>query len=139
MYGLEAIATHNGWAISVVGVTIVFTGLVLLAFAISQLHKLLDLWDNKHTLKAKWALKKKQVPLVVFTEKQKEAARQFQLLARTLDDCFSLPRLLKMAELSGLDLPHSNLANLLKSGIIKADQEGYFTWDRERYREIITA
>ena len=138
MYGLEAIATHNGWAISVVGVTIVFTGLVLLSFAISQLHKLLDLWDNKHELKKKWARKKKQDPLI-FTEKQKEAARQFQLLARTLDDCFSLPRLLKMAELSGLDLPHANLANLLKSGIIKADQEGFFTWDRECYKKILAA
>lgn len=139
MYGLEAIATHNGWAISVVGVTIVFTGLVLLSIAISQLHKLLDLWENRDELKERWAERKRQEPIVSFTDKQKEAARQYQLLARTLDDTFSLPRLLKMAQISGLELPHSNLANLIGSGIISADGKGYYFWDRDRYRKIIAS
>ena len=46
LYGLEAINAHNGWAISVVGVTIVFTGLVSLSVLISQLHKLVSLYNN---------------------------------------------------------------------------------------------
>ena len=47
MYGLEAIAQHNGWVQSILGISIVFSGLVLLSFAVSQIHKILDLWDNR--------------------------------------------------------------------------------------------
>ena len=46
MYGLEAINANNGWAISVVGVTIVFTGLVMLSFVIAQLHKVLGIVER---------------------------------------------------------------------------------------------
>jgi len=38
LYGIEAINANNGWAISAVGITIVFSGLVLLSFVIAQLH-----------------------------------------------------------------------------------------------------
>jgi hypothetical protein len=47
LYGLENISAHNGWAISLVGITIVFTGLTLLSLAIDQLHKILNIWENK--------------------------------------------------------------------------------------------
>ncbi|MEN8212519.1 MAG: OadG family protein [Thermodesulfobacteriota bacterium] len=53
MYGLEAINANNGWSIAVVGVTIVFSGLVMLSFVISQLHKILDLWKNPVKIKDK--------------------------------------------------------------------------------------
>ena len=46
MYGLDAISAHNGWAMAVVGATIIFSGLIVLSLAISQLTNLLKLWDN---------------------------------------------------------------------------------------------
>ena len=46
MYGLDAIAANNGWAISGVGISIVFSGLCVLSFVISQLHKVLNLWES---------------------------------------------------------------------------------------------
>lgn len=58
VYGLDAINAYNGWAISVVGVTIVFTGLVVLSMAIAQIHKLLNLWENRKEL----SLFKKKTP-----------------------------------------------------------------------------
>ncbi len=142
MYGLQAISANNGWAISVVGITIVFTGLVLLSLSIAQLHKILDMWENRHKvakLKDKLLRKNNKETIISFTEEQKESARQFKILVRTLDDNFSLPRLLKLAEISGLGIPHSRLAGLLKTGIIKPDQKGLFTWDRNLFMKVISS
>jgi len=55
LYGLQAIAAHNGWAMALAGALIVFSGLVILSFVISQLHKILmfrpDSYYPKHFLK----------------------------------------------------------------------------------------
>lgn len=140
MYGLEAIEAHNGWAIAVVGVTIVFTGLVLLSFFISQLHRIIELIDNPPKRKPKTkkkAKEKEKQSLRVFNDTEKEAAKQFRLLVRTLEDHFALPRLLHLAQISGLEHSHSRLNLLLESGIIKPDADGYFTWDLTVYRQTV--
>lgn len=138
LYGLEAIDAHNGWAISVVGITIVFTGLVALSVLISQLHKLVALYDNPGRIKKLFAAKsesagKASTPKkhMVLTEAQKQICRQYKLLAQTMEDVISLPKLLRMAELSGLQAPHANINLLITSGILCADEQGYFTWDEE--------
>lgn len=140
MYGLEAIATNNGWAISVVGITIVFTGLVLLSMAIAQLHKLLELWEDRHNINF---FKKKssteESPLKPLSEKQKESAGQFNLLVRTMEENFPLPKLMKLAEISGLDRPHAGLATLLKYKIIAPDGNGYFVWNKEKSQELLSS
>jgi len=145
LYGIEAINANNGWAISVVGITIVFSGLVVLALVISQLHKLLDLYENPRKIK-NWFSggKEKDTPLetpsviMVFTEEQKEIAKQFALLVRTMEDHFSLPRLLNLARISGVKNFHSNLNILLKSAIIYPDKEGYFCWNQDLYIKTIS-
>lgn len=140
LYGLEAINAHNGWAISVVGITIVFTGLVALSALISQLHKLVALYDNPgkikklFTLKSESAVKPTAVKqCMVLSEAQKQTCRQYNLLAQTMDDVISLPKLLRMAELSGLNDPHAGINLLVKSGILYADEQGYFTWDEDLF------
>ena len=107
LYGLEAIIVHNGWAISIVGITIVFIGLVALSALISQLHKLVALYDNPGKIKKIFASKSEPVakpgpPIkhLVLTEAQKQVCRQYNLLAQNMDDVISLPKLLRMAELS---------------------------------------
>jgi len=139
VYGLNAINAHNGWAISVVGVTIVFTGLVMLSMAISQIHKLLDLWENKNELSL--FRKKESVktqPRVQLTPGQKESARQFKLLAETLNEHFSLPRLLSLARVSGIDHPHTTLAVLLETNIIVDDTQGYHVWDISQFKTLVS-
>jgi Oxaloacetate decarboxylase, gamma chain len=145
LYGLEAINAHNGWAISAVGVTIVFSGLVVLSLVISQLHKVLALYENPQKIK-QWFSRPKsletqpetKVSLLVLTEEQKEISKQFSLLASTLQDHFSLPRLLELARVSGVKDCHSNLNILLKSAIIFPDNEGFFCWDQDLYIKIIS-
>lgn len=149
MYGIEAINANNGWAISAVGITIVFSGLVLLSFVIAQLHKGMDLYENPQKIKGWFSLKKKPVKqddnsveteeiLLVLTEEQKEIAKQFALLVSTLEDHFSLPRLLELARISGVKNFHSNLNILLKSDILFPDKEGFFCWDQDLYIETIS-
>lgn len=138
MYGLQAITASNGWEISFLGISIVFTGLILLSLAIGQIHKILALWDNRNNLR----IFSRQEPSpeaptpVTLTENQKISARQFRILVRTQDDPFSLPRLLALAETSGLDKPHTNLCALLESGIITADSKGFFVWNRDRFTQL---
>lgn len=149
MYGIEAINANNGWAITAVGITIVFSGLVVLSFVIAQLHKGLDLYDNPQKIKQWFSLKKKMGKqldkpletggsLLVLTEEQKEIVKQFALLVRTLEDHFSLPRLLELARISGVKNFYSNLKILLKSGILFPDKEGFFCWDQDLYIKIIS-
>ena len=52
MFDFSAIGLNNGWAMAGVGAIIVFSGLVVLSFAISLLHKLLELWDKRSQFKS---------------------------------------------------------------------------------------
>jgi len=145
LYGLEAINANNGWAISVVGITIVFSGLVMLSLVIAQLHKVLAFWEDPSKIKKLFKTKtpdnpegKELADQLSFTENQKEVAKQFALLARTLEDHFSLPRLLNLAKISDVQDPCSNLNNLFKTKIILPDGSGFFTWDKEAFDKIIS-
>ena len=143
MYGLEAITANNGWAISVVGITIVFCGLVTLSLVISQLHKVIAFYENPEKLKKifarsqKKAVESKPAPIVVLTPAQKETFKQFSLLVRTMEDHFSLPRLLFLAQISGLKDPHSNLHLLLKSGTVFPDNQGLFCWNQDVFDQMV--
>lgn len=138
MYGLEAIAMNNGWAISVVGVSIVFTGLMLLSLSISRIYKVLDLWDNRNDIRIfrkKPEERSEPVPLP-FTEKNKASAHQFRLLIKTMDDPFSLQRLLHLAQISGIERPHSSLCHLIKARIIEPDHQGNYFFNREAFNRF---
>ncbi|MFH2060367.1 MAG: OadG family protein [Pseudomonadota bacterium] len=147
MYGLEAINASNGWAISGVGISIVFTGLVMLAFVISQLHMFLALWEDPSKFKKLFQTKKivkpskedemAQAARTALTGHQKEVIKQFSFLVRTMDDHFSLSRLLYLAKISDLKDPYENLNNLYKTKIIIPDGDGFFTWDKEVFDKIV--
>ncbi|WP_300459313.1 OadG family protein [Desulfobacula sp.] len=47
MYGLEAINAYNGWAMAITGPLIVISGLAILSIIISQLHKIIAIFDKK--------------------------------------------------------------------------------------------
>lgn len=48
MNGLENISANNGWAMAITGPLIVMSGLTILAIIISQLHKIVALFDKKN-------------------------------------------------------------------------------------------
>ena len=46
MYGLDAISATNGWSMAIAGALIVMSGLSVLSFVISQLHKIAALLEK---------------------------------------------------------------------------------------------
>jgi hypothetical protein len=133
--GLDAISAHNGWSIAAVGISIVFTGLVLLSLAISQLHKILAFWEDRDQFYAKFQKKRDEKAMVeeVFIAVPRniqESARNFQMLADRMAEPFALPKLLEDAVRCGVAHPHSTLNKLLLSDIIVPDGEGYYRWNK---------
>jgi len=133
--GLEAISTHNGWAIAAVGVSIVFTGLTVLSLTIAQLHKLLALWDDRDQIYTRFRAASRNEPaaddcLIFVPGDIQEAARNFKMLADRMGEPFSLPALLENAKHCGVGHPHSALNELLLSVIIVPDKNGFYRWNK---------
>ncbi len=143
MKGLEAIAFYNGWNISATGILIVFTALCTLSFIISQLHKVLMIIEKKdhYITKAKKLLsrrrrtrlrRKLQVGTGFYA-----SARQFNLLIRSVNDPFSLPKLITLAKKIDIARPYATVSELLTADIIVPNEKGYFSWDQDAYKNIL--
>ena len=116
-----------------VGASIVFSGLAVLSFTIAQLHKILNLWDQRETLIEKFKRRGQKEsceipPRLELTADVQETVRQFKLLTQRLGEPFPLPRLLHLSEKCGFTKPHSTLNKLLTAKIIIPDGKGYFRW-----------
>ena len=131
MTGLEAISANNGWAMAAVGGSIVFSGLVILSFTISQLHKVLALWDRRHTLfrKKESQAPLKEMPTIQITGDVQEIIRDYKLLTRRIGDPIALPKLLDIAAKCGLARPHSTINMLVTSKIMIPDGKGFYRWN----------
>ncbi len=136
MFDIGAISANHGWEYAALGVSIVFTGLILLATAISQLHKLLTFWDNRgaflENLQKKLASKEQpsedDMPEPDITGDVKESAKDYKILIDWLGEPFALPKLLEAAIKSGLYCPHAAINDLIRAGLIQPDDKGYYIW-----------
>lgn len=153
MYGLQAINAANGWSVTIAGISIVFTGLLVLAAVMAKMEKLLTLWDRKGELfrlgKGKAEVKTVPEPAVpgeyvksaatesaavVLSHEQMEAATAFQLITNRLGEPFSLTQLLEKAALHGVSHPHRHLETFLQLHLIvegEDDQRGFYRWRKD--------
>jgi len=138
LYGLEAIRAGNGWEISIIGISIVFTGLIFLSIFIGQIHNLLDFWENRSKIIFFPKQERKKNTIIKLTENQKIITKQFSLLVKTMGMPFSLSKLLWLAEICGIENPYSNLCLLTKTRIILTNDEGFHLWDTERFKSLIS-
>lgn len=129
MTGLEAITHHNGWAMAVVGASIVISGLAILALIISQLHKVIGLLE-----------KKKEPPIVEIPEENlKESASAencpanidvtlelYRPLIEELDEQFQLADLYALAKKYHLPHPHLSIRCLRDAGRLSSLGDGVF-------------
>ncbi len=135
MYSLDNITAANGWAIAAVGATIVFLGLVVLSFAISQIHKVLDFWEDRGTRRAQ---KKAQAEAEQKAEKPAhkeqhmpkvdELVSAYKPLVEQLDEPFELTRLFKIAKENDMPHPHLSINSLREANILVAREDGTFIW-----------
>ena len=141
MYGIENITANNGWAMAVVGASIVFAGLVALTFVISQIHKLLELWDEREKYLKRF---KRQVSIP--DEEKAEAPAQkehhepsldelagaYGPLVEQLEEPFELSQLFEIAKNRDLPHPHLSIKRLREADILVTHEDGTFTWNKER-------
>ena len=139
MYSIENITAANGWAMAAVGASIVFLGLVVLSFVISQIHKILQFWEERST---RWGRAKKQAPLAEAAEPEAPAYKEKHLpevseladtygpLIRKMGESFELTQVFEIAKENDLPHPHLSINRLREAGILVAQEDGTFTWKK---------
>ncbi|HMA85849.1 MAG TPA: OadG family protein [Desulfosalsimonadaceae bacterium] len=149
MTGLDAILHHNGFAMAAVGITIVFTALVTLSLVISQLHKLLLVWDDRRIYVEKvrnlfssarpTEARPPQVDEEIFEihyfDDINESSRQFQILIQAMGEPFSLPELIQIAQSFGIEHAHSTVSHLIVKNFIVPDGNGFYRWNQDALSE----
>ncbi|MEN8211621.1 MAG: OadG family transporter subunit [Thermodesulfobacteriota bacterium] len=136
MYGLEAISANNGWAMAITGPLIVMSGLIILSIIISQLHKLVDIFDKKAKQTTEPPIKSKvkskgeiSVPRILPTDIL-ETAKIYQVLIDKLEQPFELRDLYQVAEQNNFPHPIMTVSRLRNAGILISEGDGLFIWNR---------
>jgi len=126
---------------AVVGASIVFVGLVILSFVISQIHVILNLWERKDeflnrnkkqtqteepkTIKAPVSIQR-HLPSV------KELTSIYRPLVEQLKQPFDLLQLFEISKKMDLAHPHLSIKYLQEAGVLVPQGDGTFTWDKQK-------
>ncbi len=149
MYGIEAINAANGWNLSALGILVVFSSLIILSVIISQLHRILAVWDKKEDLlpgamtldgsqikeneKAPSSGREKTIPHPhVCPGDINEIAAIWAPLVEQLDDPFLLADLYKLAVKNGFPHPHMTIQRLRQENILVPAGNRMFRFQYER-------
>lgn len=138
MYGFHAISTHNGWAMAVAGALIVFSGLVVLSTAISQIHRILLFLEEKYSgfqdknNKIQENDEPEEQPKLslpkVFPTDLDEIASLYQPLIEEIGDTFYLSDLYKIARNNHFPHPHITFTAFRDAKILIPYGDGVFSW-----------
>ena len=137
--GFENIAMNSGWSQALVGATTVMTGLVILSLAISQIHKLVDFWERRTRDTEPPASDAGAVagaPDDEVSPPQRcpadinETDAIYQPLVDQLGSTFELKALYQRAAQYDFPHPHITIRCLREAGILTAEGEGLFRWNR---------
>jgi hypothetical protein len=138
--GFDNIASNSGWSQAFLGGTIVMIGLIVLSFAISQIHKLVDLWENRsRKVEAAPAPAVSDnattvdgitlnVPLQCPADISLTAALYMPIVV-PLGPKFELKDLYRRAAEFDLPHPHLTIRCLREAGILMPVGEGFFRWN----------
>lgn len=141
MYGFDNITANNGWAIAVIGASIVFTGLVVLSFVISQIHKILELWDKRGIRQERQ--KDASVPSAaqkiqgtVYKAQSLPSVDDlisiYRPLVQQLKEPFELPQLFVISNKMDLAHPHLSIKQLWDADVLIAQGDGTFIWNKQK-------
>ena len=138
MFGLENITNHNGWAIAAVGASIVFTGLVVLSLVISQIHRLLNLWEDREKIASRFkqqpaAVKPHQTAETYYGDQKLPSLEQlikaYKPLIEKLEEPFKLSQVFEIANKNDMPHPHLSIQRLQEADVLVAQGDGTFTWN----------
>jgi Na+-transporting methylmalonyl-CoA/oxaloacetate decarboxylase gamma subunit len=125
LFDFQLITANNGWAMAIVGILIVMSGLSILAFIISQLHKLIAVFEKK-TITAGTA-SPFEMP-EKFPDDMQEVARLYEPLVKQLSSSFSLDELYALTTENKYPHPHLTIRSFREAGILIPRGDGIFTW-----------
>ena len=120
------------------GALIVFSGLVVLSFVISQLHKVLMFFEKKSTgVQQETEIPAVERPEVTpgfilpkpFPEDIHEIVQLYTPLVETLGESFYLSELYEILRKNDFPHPHLTLTALRESEILIPDGDGVFNWN----------
>ena len=127
-----------------VGASIVFLGLMILSFVISQIHKLLKLWEDREKYldrlkKRALAAKEEKHDAPIYRESRLPAAGElastYRPLVEKLKEPFELSQLFEIAKKMDLPHPHLSIQRLQEADILVAQGDGTFIWDNLKANE----
>jgi hypothetical protein len=127
MLGLEAISAHNGWAMAITGTIIVMGGLSILAFIISQLHKIIGLFEKKKKAPPRFIPPAADIDVLKDLE---TAALLYRPLTAELGERFLLTDLYRLFEKENLPHPHLTISALRSADYLVSLGEGIFSWKK---------
>jgi hypothetical protein len=140
LFGFEAIAAHNGWAMALAGALIVMSGLAVLSFVISQLYRIVDLLEHRKR-NHEQTQNRSQTGLVADSQKfvipQRSAedimvtAIVYKKLVEQLGPSFQLSELYAVSNKHGFPHPHLTIKSLREAGILVPQGDGVFSWKQE--------
>ncbi|MFC1811986.1 hypothetical protein ACFL03_04795 [Thermodesulfobacteriota bacterium] len=138
MYGLEAISAYKGWSMAIAGPLIVLSGLAILAFIISQLHKVVAILERPEEKRREMEALAAQAEA---EDKQKvmapdrlpsdisETAKIYQPLIEQLEQPFELKELYEIAQMNNFPHPYLTITRFREADILVNVGEGLFTWN----------
>ncbi len=131
--GLDLIAANNGWAMAVTGAIIVMIGLSGLAFVISQLHKVLALFDTQKPAPPANAAEAECPPIEVvdWLCDPGGAARVCQLFTAHMGEGFKLTALYEELVKNDCPHPHLTIRAWREQGILVPAEKGHFCWKQD--------
>ena len=137
MYGLEAIAAHNGWAQAATGAVIVICGLATLSIVISFLPKLVSLFEkekvssgveSQNTTFKKTETKNIEISNIDILQNISKTAISYTIFIEPLGESFKLSDLYQTFKKNDLPHPHLTIRSFREAGFILPVSNGQFTW-----------
>ena len=139
MYGFEAISMHNGWAMAMAGALIVFSGLVVLSTVISQLHKVLDFFEDRiNRYKSKSTLisnedsseqpESKPARENRFLDDLDRVVDRYKTASESMGETFALTELYRLAKEMDAPHPHLTISYLKQHDFLVPLGDGIFSW-----------
>jgi hypothetical protein len=138
LYGLKAISAYNGWAMAITGPLIVLSGLAILSFLISQLHKVVAILERPEkkrremeelAAQAEAEDKQKVVAPDRLPSDISETAAIYQPLIAQLEQPFELKELYEIAQMNNFPHPHLTITRFREAERLVNVGEGLFTWN----------
>ena len=134
VYGLEAINAHNGWAMALAGAIIVMSGLSVLSFIISQLHKVVDFMENRKGSGTAEDIppQASKDPAVLTADHDLSnldgCLTCYCQASAKLGNTFTLQDLFAVFQECDYPHPHLTIRSLKEEGLLITAGEGLFSW-----------